>query len=315
MKNIISLSLLLVSTLISEAQDQIIQKNFSNIKAVELNTASGSITVKKSSGSEVSLTLRYSYDKADFTPEIEARNGTLYLKEEFSRGSHSGNSEWNLTVPDNTTLNMNTGSGNISLDGITTQVKSSLGSGDVEITGVKGKVQFNTGSGNIRLTNSEGDLSFNTGSGEIEASGGTGKYSLNSGSGDIDVRNMKGTLALNTGSGNITANAVTLEDFSHFNTGSGDATVTLKAALTHDINVNSGSGDATLNFNGTPIEGEVIMTANERNGNIVAPFKFDKEETVEERNSSSRIRKTARLGNKDITIKVGTGSGTARIAK
>jgi hypothetical protein len=80
--------------------------------------------------------------------------------------------------------------------------------------------------------------------------------------------------------------------------------------------VNSGSGDATLDFGGNKIEGKVIMTANKKNGKIIAPFTFDKTEEVDNGSDSNvRIRKTAQLGTNDIEIKVGTGSGTAEIKK
>ena len=57
------------------------------------------------------------------------------------------------------------------------------------------------------------------------------------------------------------------------------------------------------------------MTAGERSGNIIAPFKFDKEEVIENGSNSKTIRKTAKLGNQSISIRVGTGSGTAEITK
>ena len=56
------------------------------------------------------------------------------------------------------------------------------------------------------------------------------------------------------------------------------------------------------------------MKANKKNGEIVAPFDFDKEEEVENGNNTT-IKKTAKIGSKDIDIHVATGSGTARISK
>jgi hypothetical protein len=91
--------------------------------------------------------------------------------------------------------------------------------------------------------------------------------------------------------------------------------VLLAGNLEQNISVNSGSGNATLDFNGTSIEGRITMTANERNGDIIAPFKFDTEEIVRNGNSSTRIEKTATFGSKNISIRVGTGSGTATITQ
>ena len=294
------------------AQDKTLNKTFSGIKSIKLTTSSGDITLKKGSGSDVKLTLKYSYDDDEFKPIIEESAGRLILKEEFSRGSHSGSSSWTLEVPDNITLSANSGSGNFSMDQVNSDVKCNLGSGDIFINAVKGELDFNTGSGNIELSRIDGDVSLNTGSGDITAKDGSGEFSFNAGSGNIRLDQLKGDFSVNTGSGDIRANVV-LTASSKFNTGSGDADVKLGGELNNNISVNSGSGDATLNFNGTPIAGEVIMTANKKGGDIVAPFKFDSEETIEEGNSSARIEKRAKLGNKNIQIRVGTGSGTAEI--
>ena len=89
MKNILLVTMLLAANLFAEAQDKTIRKSFANIKTIELSTSSGNISLKKSGGAEVNLTVKYSYDEDAFKPEIEERNGRLVLKEEFTRGSHS----------------------------------------------------------------------------------------------------------------------------------------------------------------------------------------------------------------------------------
>jgi DUF4097 and DUF4098 domain-containing protein YvlB len=312
MKKITATMIAFVFALTLVAQDKNVEKEFSNIKTIRLTTASGDITLKKSSNNDVRVSVKYSYDDDEFTPVFEEKDGRLIIKEEFSRGSHSGSSSWTLEVPDNLNLSVNSGSGDFLMEGVNSEVKCNLGSGDITIASVKAELDFNTGSGNIDLSQVEGEVSVNTGSGDIKARQGSGDFSFNAGSGNIKLDDLRGDFSVNTGSGDIRAN-VTLAGSSKFNSGSGNTTVKLNGDLNNDISVNSGSGDATLNFNGNPINGEVVMTANKRGGNIVAPFKFDKEETLEDGNSSTRIQKTARLGNKDIRIKVGTGSGTAEI--
>jgi hypothetical protein len=315
MKHSLILTFFLAICTVVTAQDKTISKSFSNITNIKLSTSSGDITLKKGSGTEVKVSVKYSFDEGDYKPVLEQNSSRLTLKEEFSGGSHSGNSSWTLEIPDNIKINTNTGSGDITVDGVAIDIKSNTGSGDITLSAVKGDLDFNTGSGNIEIEKGEGDIRLNTGSGNVKASDGSGNYSINAGSGDIRLDQLKGDFAINTGSGDIQAKAITMNGSSSFNTGSGDASVTLVAALANNISVNSGSGDATLNFNGNPISGEIIMTANKKGGNIVAPFKFDKEETIDDDNSSVRIRKTAKLGDKDITIKVGTGSGTAEITR
>jgi hypothetical protein len=314
MKNI-SFILLLLIAFVSYGQDQTVTKTFKGIKTIRLSTASGDITLKKGSGSDVSVLLKHTYNKDEFEPVFEENSGRLTIEERFDRGSHSGHSNWTLEIPDNLDVKINTGSGNITIDGLNIELRSNTGSGDVLITSVKGDLDFNTGSGDIEIEKGEGEIRLNTGSGNIRANGGTGIYSFNAGSGNIRLENLNGELRVNTGSGNINAKAIAVNGSSSFNTGSGTANVTLGAALNHSISVNSGSGSSTLNFNGNPISGEVVMTANKRGGEIIAPFKFDKEEVIEDGGNNERIEKTAKIGTKDIRIRVGTGSGKAEITK
>jgi hypothetical protein len=315
MKNY-SLILILLLICSSAFSQKTIDKKYSGITSIKLNTGSGGIDIKKSSGADVRVVVKYSYDESEYIPILEQSGSKLILREEFSRGSHSGNSNWTLEVPDKTTVNLNTGSGDISIAELEIDLRSNTGSGNIDVSNVKGTLDFNTGSGDIEVLQANGDLSANTGSGSIRASKGNGDFDFNTGSGNIVLDEMKGDLRANVGSGDIRAKAITLAGSSSFNSGSGDVNVTLATSPDYGISVNSGSGDATLNLNGNALEGEVIMTANKHNGNIVAPFKFDKEETIEDdRSDNVRIRKTAKIGTKNIQIKVGTGSGTAEITK
>ncbi len=316
MKNTFFTFLVMLLSIFVSAQDRTVNKTFSNIKSIRLNTSSGDITLKKGAGKDVKVTLVHSYDSDEFTPILEESGGRLTLEEKFEHGSHSGDSKWTIEMPDDLKINVTTGSGNISIDALRIDLKSNAGSGNATLTSVKGTLDFNAGSGDIEIDDSDGEISTNTGSGNIRATNTRGSLAFNAGSGDIKVSKLNGDISVNTGSGNIQAKDVTLTGASSFNTGSGDANVALAGPLNNNISVNSGSGNSTLNFNGNEISGEVVMTANKRSGEIVAPFNFDKEETVNDSNSSQeRIRKTAKIGNKDITIKIGTGSGTAQITK
>ena len=142
----------------------------------------------------------------------------------------------------------------------------------------------------------------------------SGEVELNCGSGDISLDNINGEIAANTGSGDVAAKSVILADESAFNSGSGDVYVSLTESLKHDISVNSGSGDAVLDFNGNAINGTVVMTANKKNGEIHAPFPFDKEEEIDN-NGHTTLKKTAKLGDGSVDIRIGTGSGDAKISE
>lgn len=315
MKNLTFIAILLCIATVSFGQEKTKSKTFTNIKNIRLSTASGDITIKKSSSNETKVNVRYTYDESDFQIIMEEGDGRLVLEEKFERGSHSGTSNWTVEVPEHMTMRLKTGSGDVRINQVTANIKSNTGSGDLELTAVKGVLDFNTGSGDAELENIDGELNLNTGSGNISLRDSKGTYDLNAGSGDIRFEKVNGNFQVNTGSGDIKASSVTIAGSSKFNTGSGNATVSLAGDLKSNISINSGSGDSRLQLNGAPINGTVIMTANKNNGDIVAFFKFDKEETIDNGGNQKQIRKTAKLGDQDVTIRIGTGSGTAEIAR
>lgn len=298
---------------ISQAQD--VSKTFKGVKKIKLNTSAGDCILKKGSNADVQVNLTYTYSDNSFTPVMEQDGTTLTLKEDFNRGSTSGSSKWTLTIPENMDMTFNTGSGNLTVTDLTLEISSNTGSGDLDLQRTNGKFRFNTGSGNAKLEGSKGEVNINAGSGDITATAIEGSLSMNTGSGDIKLTDSKGSFSANTGSGDVTANKLTLADKSSFNSGSGDVEVSLATSPAYDMSLNSGSGDAILDFDGNKKEGTIVMTANKENGEIKAPFSFDKTEELNDKGNQTRIRKTAKLSEKDITIKIGTGSGKAVVEK
>jgi len=296
------------------AQEKTITKSFDGVKNIRLSTDSGDGIVKKGSGNQVKVTLVYTYEEDEFNPVLEQSGDRLRLKEVFDGGSRSGKSTWTLEIPNGIDFNFNTGSGDFEVSGLEIELKSNLGSGDVNLNDIKGEFGVNVGSGDVEIDGAEGELKINTGSGDIRVVDTNGEVDLNAGSGKIRLEKTTGIFSVNVGSGDVDGNNLTLDGASSFNSGSGDVEVLLASVLDHDISVNSGSGDALLDFNGKNISGEIIMEANKRNGRIIAPFDFDKEEVID-RGGNSIMRKTVKLGSKDIRIKVSTGSGQAEIKK
>ncbi len=294
-----------------------VEKTYTGIKSIRLTTASGNGTIKKSSTNEVKVHLRYTYDKDVYDPSFEQKGDRLYIEEDFRRSRWSrGYSEWTLEVPDGIELDFKTGSGNIEVMGVNIELNSNTGSGNINIEEVNGEIRANTGSGNITFSQVEGNLDANTGSGSIRLDRTKGDADLNTGSGNIRSRDIEGELDMNTGSGNIDVTNATITGSSSFNTGSGTAEVSLGAVLNYDLSISTGSGNAILDFSGQEISGEFIMRASDKS-DIRAPFRFDKEYEDDRGGSYSRrgrrngYVKEAKVGNKDIVIKISSGSGRA----
>jgi hypothetical protein len=297
---------------------KLVNKSFTGVKKIKMNTASGSCVITKSSDASVKVSVQYTYDDNRFEPRMEQEGDRLVIKEVFNNNSNNGNSSWTLAIPDNIPFDYSTGSGDFGASNISLDLDANTGSGDLTFTNVTGKVDGSTGSGDIELINVNGDIKANTGSGNMRVEKCKGDISLNCGSGNLKLIDNQATMSANTGSGNISAMNMILEGSSSFNTGSGDAEVALGATPKFNVSVNSGSGDAELNFNGNEIKGEIVMKASKRNGKIVAPFEFDKTEEIDNNNRGDdnvTIKKTVVKGNGTNKISVATGSGSATLRK
>lgn len=319
MKNLTKITLLaLLSAFIfscSVAQEEkTIEKSFEGLDKIEADFASGDLTLVKGTSSSVKIKLVYTYDDDRFTAEFEQNGSKLEIEERFERGTNNGWGKWTITAPDGLDIEVNSGSGDISAQNIEVDIDSNSGSGDIDLSNVSGNLEINNGSGDVDVEDHKGEVSVNTGSGDVSLSDSNGEVDINAGSGDIKLHSVSADFSINTGSGDIEAELVTILGSSSFISGSGDTEVSLAKSLDYNISLNSGSGNAELDFNGFEISGEITMKANKKNGDIIAPFDFDKVEE-EDHGNQTTIKKTVKIGSKDIRINVGTGSGNAVIKK
>ena len=292
-------------------------KSFSGVKRIKISTSSSDCEIKKSSGNTVEVELSHSLDEKYFTPIMEQSGDRLEIGEEFNSRNFNGTIKWKISVPDGLRVTFKTGSGDLIVSGVNIDLNAGTGSGDLEFSSLKGTLDATTGSGNVELSTYSGEAKLNTGSGDMTVSDSDGDLGMNCGSGNIRLTSSKAGFDINTGSGNITADKVTINGSSHFNTGSGKARVTLAETPKFDIAINSGSGNAEINFNGNEISGLIVMKASKEHGNISAPFEFDKTEEVENGGGRNNvvIVKTAQKGKGTNRIMVSTGSGDAILKK
>jgi hypothetical protein len=299
------------------AQGQKTSKTFTGIKKISLSTSAGNCKLIKGTSNEVQVSVTDTYSTDNFKPIMEQDGSTLELKEDFAkRGSYSGSSSWEITIPDNMDVRFSSGSGNFEAASIAVKISGNTGSGNYKWKSIKGDSRINTGSGDIFIEDSNGEIDLNTGSGNVDIVKAEGDLHANSGSGKINLASVKGKISANVGSGDIIGKDVVLTGRGNFNSGSGDVEIKLASSLTNAISINSGSGDAVLDFNGNKINGKVVMTVSKKHGKIVAPFPFDKTEELSDHGDDNvRIQKTAQLGTGDVEIKISSGSGTAEIRK
>jgi hypothetical protein len=87
-----------------------------------------------------------------------------------------------------------TGGGKIRMSNISGNAKASTGGGSIKIEGVLKDVSAKTGGGSIEIMGSEGHVSANTGGGSVRVGGSNGPVSVNTGGGGIDIEEAKGSI-------------------------------------------------------------------------------------------------------------------------
>ena len=142
----------------------------------------------------------------ELTLEKRGSKAVLVAKNESSSGFWVANSpkiDVVVHVPSHLKLDIEDGSGRISLDNIEQDIEINDGSGDINIANVTGNIEIEDGSGDLMIEQVAGNLSIIDGSGSMVVKAITGNADIEDGSGDLQVRNVTGTVTIDDGSGDI----------------------------------------------------------------------------------------------------------------
>jgi hypothetical protein len=105
-------------------------------------------------------------------------------------------------------------------------------------------VEVHSGSGDLIASGLTGRVDLETGSGDVTATQLGGPSDLHTGSGDVSVRGLSGTTQLRTGSGDIAAEALATRDVLA-ETSSGDVDLAFRLGPT-DVTASTASGDVGI---------------------------------------------------------------------
>jgi len=153
---------------------------------------------------------------------------------------------YQITVPGATAVQANSGSGSVSVTGVSGAVKANSGSGSVVAAGIGGYVELRTGSGNISLKDGGKGASLSTGSGSIEATlSGEGDVKANTGSGNITLTGVVGLLTASTGSGSIGVSGKPTGDWK-VSAASGNVSVDVPEGQGFSLDASTGSGSLDI---------------------------------------------------------------------
>lgn len=273
-----------------------IKKEFAAKKTVKIKLVLGGCRIEKSQDDKIHVNLDYSYDDDEFSYKMLEKGNSLVLQEKFNGNNPAGQSQWLLGVPDDTEVDFESATGELSIAGAKLEIKGNTGTGAIEISDASGEFDLNTGTGSIQVSNTEGEIEVNSGTGRVR------------------IEKSKGTINANSGTGKVVAYDITIVDEGDFNSGTGDVEIKLVKGEDFDLSLNSGTGDAVLELDGQPLQGYFEMAAHARKGAISAPVKFDREEEIKE-NGGSYFRKSFTKGKDSPRYFIKTGTGKAKLTR
>lgn len=138
--------------------------------------------------------------------KLEREGSQAVLISKFKNKLFTGSRVINLTVnvPENIDIDVNDGSGEISIQNITGDIDVDDGSGTIAIDDIRGNVKIDDGSGTLSVRKVEGNVSIDDGSGTIDVAGVSGTVIVDDGSGSIRIEGVGGDVHIkDDGSGSL----------------------------------------------------------------------------------------------------------------
>ncbi len=223
---------------------------------LEVLTRSGDITVRSGSANTVAIHAKIhqgnSWLEGNHREEVQELQKNPPLRQNGNSiridyvNLHNISVDYEITVPENTTVRTHSGSGNQSVEGLKGTVDLEAGSGDMQLSHLTGDLRFQTGSGNVRGRELSGPARVKAGSGDIEIDEtGEGDVDIRTGSGNITVSGVNGAFRAEAGSGDIRGNGNPKGLWS-IRTGSGNVDLRVPSEAGFDVDVSSNSGTVVV---------------------------------------------------------------------
>ena len=231
-------------------------------------------------------------------PPVEQQGNIIHIGRSDDRDLFRNISiDYDVTVPPQTRMTSQTGSGDQVINGLQLSLTAKTGSGNITVDNLGADAHVSSGSGDLKIGSVKGALNASAGSGNISAEGVAGEITANTGSGDVEMRQVAaGNVRVGTGSGNIKLHGI--KGGLRAQAGSGD--IQAEGEPTSDWQLGAGSGSITLKISS---QASFNIDARTSSGSL----KVNKPVTVQGTMSHNRIQ--GKVGNGGPLLDLHTGSG------
>lgn len=171
---------------------------------LEVDLASGSIEVETHDKNEVFVEARSSSSRTRFELTSDGTNARLISRREgFWRIFGGGRTRVEIRVPEEYSLDLETGGGSIEIEGIRGSILAHTSGGRIEVDEVEGPLDIHTSGGTIQIEEVLGDVRARTSGGKIRVSDVTGALDVKTSGGSIRIDDANGPVQARTSGGSI----------------------------------------------------------------------------------------------------------------
>ena len=212
-KAILTLTLSMIAmSATSLANTETKEFDLAGISKVEVNNESGNITITATENTKASITSTKKQFGEHCKLTIDKKGTTLFAEvEKTGVFKQSCEVDFNISVPKNTVLDLDSGAGDIKVTGTSGDLSFNVGSGKVNVEAEVKKLEGKTGSGNVSISGLTAGGSVKTGSGKIYlvyfVAPTLGELDIKTGSGGADItlpQSSKIRTSFTAGSGEMT---------------------------------------------------------------------------------------------------------------
>jgi Putative adhesin len=216
------------------------QRVFSTpLTAVNVDVGTGSVTVQPRSGPGAVVTTSGTFGVTSPTDVERVTGSTLAIRSECGSVFFDNRCDRNyvLQVQSSVSVRIDTGEGDIDVDGLSGVLAVHSGQGDIAVSGGGRSIRATTGQGNISASGvGAQDLFVQSGQGDI----------------DLDFKTPPTRVAATSGQGNVTVELPRGPVTYQVNASSGQGSISTPVAENplsrHVLMVNSGQGDVTVRY-------------------------------------------------------------------
>lgn len=229
---------------------------------LKASTQGGDITIKTADVAEVRIrakqVVRANSEqeadeilaKLDLTMEQNGNDVTAESKyERHGPGTWFGNwppvnVSFEITVPKNYHLNLNTSGGNIAVASVTGNVKARTSGGDLKFARVDGDIDAGTSGGNIVLAEGTARAKLNTSGGDIHVDRAGGPTEVSTSGGNIELESVANLISATTSGGDVRANITgPLTQDTLLSTSGGEVDVKVAKGTGFQLDASTSGGD------------------------------------------------------------------------